>query len=402
MEIVFFLLDGCRPDKLLKANTPNMDMLMDKGVYSTNCRTVYPSLTAAGHMSILTGCYPEKTGIISHFYWDYDSNRFYEIFSDNYCQAKTIFEILDEFGYSGGVYGAYFRRGAKDTLFKKLLKKLANFTSEKLNFIMGFLVRHPSLYKILRSRVVGGFEEFNKDFDDRKHQFYYVMFNDVDKTGHKYGSDSKEYIDVIEEMDRKIGSFLSKIEKENRDVYIVIMADHGHIPIRTKITLDTLDLSDAGYEMVEKEIVSAAGLIHYRNSKGKYIHGAIVSRHIQFWFDDKNDISKVANVLKKRKEFFDIREKEELKKYRLINERTGDLAFSVSDHFGFDFLPIGERGDHGGLTYEEMHVPLIVWSHKNNIKHKKIYDCHVTDITPTILDILNIDYQGLDGSTLLG
>jgi len=399
MEVVFFLLDGCRPDKLKEANTPNIDELKENGTVVLRCRTVYPSLTAVGHMSILTGCYPEKTGIITHFYWNWNERKFHEIFSDEYCQAKTIFEILSDAGLSGGVYGAYFRRGAKDSLKKRMLKKAAGFVSEHMNFIMNYLVRHPSLYKKLRTRVVGAFDEFIRDYKDKKHSFYYMMFNDTDKAGHKYGSDSKEYLETIERLDERIGEFLTLAKKLGRKTVVVVSADHGHIPLRSKISIEKLDLSDAGYEIEDVEYVSAAALIHYKGEKGDSIHAAVVSRHVQFWFENKTRVETVADVLSQRKEFEDVRTKDRLDEYRLVNERTGDLALAVSNGYGFDFLPIGEKGDHGGLSIEEMYVPLIFGG--GGVKAQILKEGRVVDITPTILKLLGIDYPYVQGRSLI-
>lgn len=399
MEVVFFLLDGCRPDKLEKAYTPNIDELKENGSVVLKCRTVYPSLTAVGHMSILTGCYPEKTGIITHFYWDYSEKRFYEIFSDEYCQTKTIFEILSNAGLSGGVYGAYFRRGAKDALGKKLLRKTAGFVAEHMHLVMDFLVKHPTLYKILRTRVVGAYDEFIRDFKSKKHSFYYVMFNDVDKAGHKYGADSREYLETIEKIDEKIGEFLALTKKLGRRPTVVVSADHGHIPLRAKIGLEKLDLSDAGYEIEDVEYVSAAALIHYKNGKGASIHTAVVSRHVQLWLEDKSDVERVAEALSRRKEFTDVRVKDELEEYRLVNERTGDLAFAVANGYGFDFLPIGEKGDHGGLSEEEMYVPLIFCG--EGVEPQVLKEGRVVDITPTILELLGVKYPFVQGKPLL-
>ncbi len=398
MEVVFFLLDGCRPDKLKEANTPNIDELKENGTVVLKCKTVYPSLTAVGHMSILTGCYPEKTGIITHCHWDWGQKRFYENFSDEYCQAKTIFEILAEKGLSGGVYGAYFRRGARDSFKKRMLRRTAGFVSEHMNFVMNFLVKHPSLYKKLRTRVVGAFDEFIRDYRERKHSFYYMMFNDTDKAGHKYGSNSKEYLKVIEELDGKVGEFLDLAKKLGRKTAVVVSADHGHIPLRYKIGIEKLDLSDVGYSLENVEYVSAAALIHYKGEKGDSVHAAVVSRHVQFWFEDKNRIDTVADVLSQREEFEDVRTRDRLDEYRLVNERTGDLALAVSNGYGFDFLPIGEKGDHGGLSMSEMYVPLIFGG--EGVEAQILKEGRVIDIMPTILKLLGVEHHHVQGESL--
>ncbi len=400
MEVVFFLLDGCRPDILRVADAPNIHMLMNKGTVAEKCYTVYPSLTAVGHMSILTGCYPEKTGIVTHFYWDRRERKFYEIFSDEFCRCETIFEILDRRGMSGGVYGAYFRRGARDTFKKRILRRTAGFVSKNMGFLMNFLVKHPSLYRTLRRRVVGHFEEFIDDFRKHKHSFYYVMFNDVDKAGHKYGPESSEYRRTIGVIDEKIGFFLDELRRDpGRKVVVVVAADHGQKTLSKKISLEALELAEAGYNISDVREASAAYLVKYSSYSGGNAYAAIVSRHIQIWLENPDDAHRLARVLGSRKEFEDIRLKENLGRYKLINDRTGDIVFSLSNGFGFDFLPIGERGDHGGLTEEEMVVPLILWG--KGIPEGNIPVCRTIDITPTILKLLGVNDSSTQGKHLV-
>jgi hypothetical protein len=78
--IVIVTLDGCRPDKLLEAQTPNIDNLVTQAAYSWEAQTVYPSRTTEAHASLFTGAYPE-----THRY----------TYSGDTVEAETIFQVFE-------------------------------------------------------------------------------------------------------------------------------------------------------------------------------------------------------------------------------------------------------------------------------------------------------------------
>jgi len=70
--VIVFSLDGARADlvdKFLADGTmPNLANLAARGVKAEYTQTVDPSLTAAAHVSIATGAYPGKTGVVANTY----------------------------------------------------------------------------------------------------------------------------------------------------------------------------------------------------------------------------------------------------------------------------------------------------------------------------------------------
>ncbi len=80
-HVLILCLDGARDDWvdgfLADGTMPNLASLAQRGVRVEYAQTIDPSLTAAAHVSIATGAYPDKTGQVSNkfhlsknaFYW---------------------------------------------------------------------------------------------------------------------------------------------------------------------------------------------------------------------------------------------------------------------------------------------------------------------------------------------
>jgi predicted AlkP superfamily pyrophosphatase or phosphodiesterase len=388
MDVIIFLLDGCRADAIDKADTPIMRELIKKGFRAQKCSTVYPSLTGPGHISILTGAYPEKTGIVGHFYWDKKEKQLYDIFSDKYCEVETIFETLSHNNVNGINFGAYMRRGSKDSYTRQLLRKAAGKVSSSKQ-LMALMDRSPIIYKFLRGFVVGRYGEFLKAFESGEYKFYYVAFTEVDKAGHKYGPESDKYYETIEGCDKKIGDLLSLADSLKRDVGIIITADHGQTTLQEKLSLDTLNLNEVGYLIDEAYDYSGAQIVTYNKDKENMAVAAVVSRHVQMWLHETEDIPKVVKLLTKRKGITHVRTKDELREDRLCHDRVGDLTFSLAQNYGFDFLPMAENGDHGSISPTDMHVPLIVFN--GHAKTNNGLNNNVTvDVAPTVFTMLGL------------
>lgn len=61
----------------------------------------------------------------------------------------------------------------------------------------------------------------------------WVCIGATDKLGHKYGTDSRESIDMLYHLDQQIGAFIKKVHKylPDDDVLYVLTSDHGGSPL---------------------------------------------------------------------------------------------------------------------------------------------------------------------------
>ncbi len=62
-RVVLFLVDGMRPDGLRAADTPFIDELTSRGVYTYRARSVFPTTTLPCHVSLFHSIPPEVHGV---------------------------------------------------------------------------------------------------------------------------------------------------------------------------------------------------------------------------------------------------------------------------------------------------------------------------------------------------
>ncbi len=62
-KVLIIGIDGLRPDAMMKANTPNLDSLMENGCYSLEARTSRFTVSGPGWSSMLTGVWAPKHNV---------------------------------------------------------------------------------------------------------------------------------------------------------------------------------------------------------------------------------------------------------------------------------------------------------------------------------------------------
>ena len=89
MRLCLISMDAvARPDADRLFRLPALSALREESAFCPNVQTVYPTVTYPIHASILTGCYPDRTGIghnkpfqpdtphdLQAWYWDYRAIR---------------------------------------------------------------------------------------------------------------------------------------------------------------------------------------------------------------------------------------------------------------------------------------------------------------------------------------
>src|SRR5690554_6005902 len=91
-HVILFIFDSFRPDYLAMYDLPNLRQLVYEGVYYGNARGVMPSTTTTNHTSILTGAYPNHTGIPNNAQYNRETDQIVAPLRD--IQVPTLPEIL--------------------------------------------------------------------------------------------------------------------------------------------------------------------------------------------------------------------------------------------------------------------------------------------------------------------
>lgn len=77
--VILISIDGLRWDYPEKADTPNIDYLIEHGVRAKSLIPCFPTKTFPNHYSIVTGLYPQNHGIIANNMYDPERNEYFRL-----------------------------------------------------------------------------------------------------------------------------------------------------------------------------------------------------------------------------------------------------------------------------------------------------------------------------------
>ena len=199
-RVLIISIDGCRPDLLLRADTPVIHGLLAKASFSFWARTTAESVTLPSHVSMLTGVVPTKHTI----QWNMDLPLEHPV----YPAYPTLFQLAKQAGYTTGMvagkskFTALAVPGSLDWVFVP-----ENAKSE--------------------DPVVG--EQAVRMIHEHRPQVLFVHFPTVDNVGHAKGWASAAQLAAIAQADGCVGQVLGAMDEEKltNSTLVIITADHG-------------------------------------------------------------------------------------------------------------------------------------------------------------------------------
>tara|TARA_B100001105_G_scaffold245403_1_gene228044 strand:+ start:853 stop:2841 length:1989 start_codon:yes stop_codon:yes gene_type:complete len=204
-KLLFIGIDGCRPDALTQAQTPNIDGLINDGIYINNALCSIngqPTVSGPGWSTMITGVWYDKHGV--------SDNSFS---GSNFDEYPPFNVLLEE---SGQEYHT-----ASFIMWTPIHTQIFGSTMD---------------YNELHSTYDGSVAQGAADYMSTPNvDVIFLDFDDVDIAGHSYGFSPEvdQYIDAIENVDGYIGWVIDSMENrptfQNEDWLIMITSDHGGI-----------------------------------------------------------------------------------------------------------------------------------------------------------------------------
>ena len=204
-KLLFIGIDGCRPDALTQAQTPNIDGLINDGIYINNALCSIngqPTVSGPGWSTMITGVWYDKHGV--------SDNSFS---GSNFDEYPPFNVLLEE---SGQEYHT-----ASFIMWTPIHTQIFGNTMD---------------YNELHSTYDGSVAQGAADYMSTPNvDVIFLDFDDVDIAGHSYGFSPEvdQYIDAIENVDGYIGWVIDSMENrptfQNEDWLIMITSDHGGI-----------------------------------------------------------------------------------------------------------------------------------------------------------------------------
>src|SRR5690554_270114 len=317
-HLVLIILDGL--GKLILENNLKSDSFLRRNLNSY-ITSIFPPTTAAVTTMLRSGKLPGETGWVGWQQYFKEENRNIVLFRNRDYYTE---EVLDN----------------------DVVNKLIGYEPFFKN------IENVETFELYPEFMEGGFTEF-KDFTNQIYKinkkanntFTYAYWNQPDSLIHVNGC----YNEIVKANIRNLNKELENLAKKtDNNTSLIITADHGLI--------DTKRINFKKFEKINKYLIQKP---------------SIESRASSFVVNDKENFKTAFN--KYFSPYFDLYTHDEFLKagfigtdYEKAEPFIGDFIAIAKSNYMFDFRDKGKyfKGNHAGLTKEEMIVPLIFY--RNN------------------------------------
>lgn len=424
--------------------TPNLNNLIEQGVFFDNLYTGIPSITFPMQSSILSGAY---SGVTENCYQYYDKaeGRLVKCNHDN--KGETLGEVLNSLNKPFISIQQFV-----------LNERGCNFDDDKFVYFQpggNYKVRFQLLKDIINGKKV---ISKNKEYIFKNIPEYIFFYaDDLDALGHNppytsyaplrvksitEGSRVSSVIERLKEIDEELGNVINLLKEKNiyHNTTILITSDHGMVPYKGKSSIPKLieALEDIGFENIkvvqdnnkkiwnkdkhklieikeennkDKETIlsiNESNSLDIYNSQATSIKETeviIASTGIQcqLYFIGNINLKEIKNKLSKEEYIEKCLTKEELKE-RGVNEKFADILISPKPfmHFNLDLnTNFILNASHDSLNEKCQKVFGVIKG--SRIKHGVIYreKSYNIDLIPTACTVLNIPLmRGSNGKVL--
>ena len=311
-KVILMLLDGMGISAI--EGTLEKDNFLYKNIKDV-ISSVFPPTTVSATTSLLQGKTPLEHGWLGwHLYLKEDQPSIVLFMSEDYYKEQKHENYKTEDYLSNA-----------SNLTNLGVKEYVIYPSFRENGYHGFKEGLDKLIEII-----------NKD----EKSFTYFYCDEPDGTMHMYGPSSKETKTKLIQMNQELEDFIKNL---NDDTLLIIVADHGQVDV------EPIDLRECpDFFKTLKKMPSG-------ESRAQIFH---VSDKVAFEKLFKKYFSK----------YFILLSKEEIMKlygkgipHKTLKTSLGDYVAVATNKYNFvakDGEPM--KGHHGGFTYKEMRIPLII------------------------------------------
>jgi predicted AlkP superfamily pyrophosphatase or phosphodiesterase len=358
-QIILLIVDGLGFNHLLDhgTGTPFFDKLMNNGeVYPIT--SVFPSTTPAALTTIHTGYTPQEHGLIEWYTyfeefqkvimpmqfrsgWDEAPNFLSSVGGTPQMlyEREVLYETLGSAGVMSYVY-----------LYHEYIASVYGDAVQRGSNVLAYREGHELMH-LLRESLV----------HEKGTAFYHVYWGQVDKAGHRYGPNSPEHRDSITSLSYLLNDgLLSGLSKEvAQDTLLIMAADHGQISVAHDNIIYLEDYPFVWDSLMTNnhgEVIMPTGS---PNDVILYIRPDRIKKVIEHLQNELKDAAEVMTTQEAvERELFGVKTPTQ----RFWN-RAGNVIILPFPHYQVWFAPGGKReysqlGLHGGLSQEEMIVPL--------------------------------------------
>ena len=225
--LVLVSIDGFRWDYLDWPDSARMKQIAARGTRVTKLRTVYPSKTFSGHLSLATGLLPTGHGVVDNYFCRTDRPDCYRMGSGrkdpSWLAGTPLWTLVEQ---QGGRASTFFWPES-DAAFSGVLP----------TDYRAFDGRVP--HKVRVEQVIKWLALPSGERPD----LVTLYFSAVDSVSHTYGPEALQTREAIADIDRQVATLWTAIEELNRrdnaDIHLMLVSDHGMVEVDPELFIDT-------------------------------------------------------------------------------------------------------------------------------------------------------------------
>lgn len=386
-KLLGIFIDGLRPDLISKENTPYLYRL-SRDNPSMELETIL-GYSDAIDASIFTGTYPDTNGYWMKYQYNPETSPFKNMGEIKYLKIiDKIPSIFIKSGINYMLFNTYYRKMAGK-------KKIHGFATHNIpysllnNFDFSLykslwdnepFKNIPTIFDVLKNNNEKTHYSHGIGPDTfellRNTSFGIIYLNDIDMYAHIFGLQSNIFLRMIKKLDKKVEYIIKEHQKIDKDVNIMIFADHGMAQVN--------------------KILRFRDLLEHKEYNKKFLcvpDGTM----LRLWYFDENIKSEIRNCLEDKTcgHFLTDAEKRELHLDFTHNRYFDDIFLlnqgsAIFPNFMSWNMPRAMHAYHPG--YEEQRGALIFKGRIfDSIRERRAY---LVDLMPTVLEALDVEIPG--------
>ena len=369
-RLLLISFDGFRYDYLGRAETPNFDRFIEGGVQSEGLMPVFPTKTFPNHYAIVTGLYPENSGIIANTMYDPEWERWYRIGDreavedPRWYQGEPIWNTAEKQGVTTGtmfwIGSEAPIQGMRPTYWKRYYGSMPE--RARIDTVVSWFTREKNPVDLAT-----------------------LYFELVDDAGHDYGLYSDSLDAAIRKSDRLLGYLKQRLTEADLwdAVNILIVSDHGMVELSEQRIIVLDEIIDL--DKVERIVWDPVTMIQ----------------------PEKGSEELLYRRLKRAENHYRIYRKEDLpEKYHLKNHRRvpdllmiAEPGYAIIDRsYRSRFLERLPAADHGYDNHSEKMQAFFAARGPAVVSGKRMERIEVVDLYELMCRIMNIVPAPNDGS----
>ncbi|MDD2371937.1 MAG: ectonucleotide pyrophosphatase/phosphodiesterase [Firmicutes bacterium] len=379
----------------------NFKALIPQGTLVTSVRSPFVTNTYPIHTSIITGCYPQKHGVIDNLVHDPGNKSPEWNWYRKYIKTTTLYDHANNHGLkTASILWPVTARANISYNMPEIFPTKPNQSQKYLSLRNGsFVMQLSGLLKYgrkLNGKRQPALDEFSvkmltTTLEKKKPSLALIHLIETDSSKHKHGLKAKRTKESIKRMDKHIGTIMNTLNKIDRDYSVIIFSDHSSLPVQK--TIDPNDFlkemkiktptkkGDKDWEAWFKTCGGTAFL--YLNDKKNWAEKEIIRE-------------KFNQLLIDKPEFF--------RRYLTKDEmfESGYLekaAFGIEAPVGVEYHNDGSKfmANHGYTNENENYKVFYFIKGEGIRKNKKLVGGNLLEITPLACRQLKLKPWKMDG-----